>query len=266
MKTSLRLQDQISNIIMARILSITNHKGGVGKTTTTASLGVALSRSGERVLLLDLDPQGNLSSLFVHGEINKTVFDVFLQRGVLPIYGVSDNLDIVPSSLDLVGMDRALEAIGGDYNKRLQILRGALQSVREKYDYILIDCPPSLGVLTHNALVASDGVIITLTAESLPTKGLNTLMEVIVRTRQAGLNKGLNIAGILITRYNRRRINRLVEESLRENFGEIVYKTKIRENVDLMESPLYNQDIFSYAPESNGAKDYESLAQEIKSK
>ena len=133
------------------------------------------------------------------------------------------------------------------------------------YEYILLDCPPSLGLLTINALTASTKVIIPLTPEALPAKGLGTLLDIIERTKET-LNPGLSLGGILITRYNRRKINRLVEETLRETFGDSVFRTKIRENVDISESPLQNKDIYSYSPDSIGAKDYESLAVEIVSK
>ena len=134
-----------------------------------------------------------------------------------------------------------------------------------EYDYILLDCPPSLGLLTINALTASGEVFVPLTPEALPAKGLGTLLEIIDRTKE-GLNPDLRLSGILITRYQRRKINRIVEESLRETFGDLVFKTKIRENVDISESPLQGTDIFSYSPRSIGAEDYRSLALEVDSK
>lgn len=249
---------------MGLTLAIANHKGGVGKTTTVASLGVALSHKGKRVLLIDLDAQGNLSSLFVHDTPERTIFEAMTGNKVLPIIHITDNtnLDIVPSSLDLVGIEKALTTLVNDDYKELNILRTLLEPIRESYDYILIDCPPSLGTLTKNALTASDGVIITLTAESLPTKGLTSLIDAILMTRKL-LNKNLKLSGVLITRYNRRKINRLVEATLRESFEDVVFTTKIRENVDIMESPLYGTDIFTYSPDSIGAKDYSDLANEI---
>lgn len=248
---------------MGKIISIANHKGGVGKTTTTASLGKALSLEGKKVLLVDLDAQGNLTSLFLENVPENTIFGSLVAKAPLPVISISGNLSLVPSSPDLIGVERAISAIfPDDRGKQVSLLRGLMEKVRGEYDYILLDCPPSLGDLTINALTASDGVVITLTAESLPAKGLSSLLDAISNTRRV-LNKSLKLSGILITRYNRRRINRIVEESLRENFGEIVFRTKIRENVDIMESPLYGKDIFSYSPNSNGAKDYTELAKEI---
>ena len=241
---------------MSKIISIVNHKGGVGKTTSVSSLGVALSRMGKRVLLVDLDAQGNLTDIFTKETGDRTLYDSLRDLQGLPIIHIKENLDLCPSSMDLVSMDIELANLQ-DREYRLSKL---LQSL--EYDYILLDCPPSLGLLTINALSTSNEVFIPLTAEALPSKGLGNLMSIIQQT-QDHLNKGLSLGGIIITRYNRRKINRLVEESLRETFGTLVFQTKIRENVDIMESPLYGMDVYSYSPESIGAKDYESLAVEV---
>lgn len=251
---------------MGKVITIANHKGGVGKTTTTASLGVSLTMKGKRVLLVDLDAQCNLTSLFTPqgAKYERTIFEALVGNSVLPIIHITDNtkLDLVPSSLDLVGIEKALTLLVGDNVKELTLLRTLLEPIRGDYDYILIDCPPSLGILTKNALIASNGVVITLTAESLPTMGMQSLMDGIDHVRR-GLNKELRLYGILLTRYNRRKLNRLVEESLRENYGDYVFKTRIRENVDLMEAPLYRKNIFAYSPDSLGAEDYTALTDEI---
>jgi len=241
------------------IISIANHKGGVGKTTSVASLGVALSRLGKSVLLVDLDAQCNLTDILSCSPGERSVYDSLRTLEELPIIQVKENLYLCPGSIDLVSMDMELvEVEGREY--RLGMLLKYLN-----YDYILLDCPPSLGLLTINALTASDKVFIPLTPEALPAKGMGTLLNVIDKVKK-GLNPSLEFGGVIITRYNRRKINRLVEESLRESFGELVFNTKIRENVDLSECPLQGQDIFSYSPDSLGAKDYEELAREIVSK
>lgn len=243
---------------MKRIISVVNHKGGVGKTTSVVSLGVSLSQFGRRVLLVDLDPQGNLSQTLSVPQTGRTLYEALREGRDLPLVDVRPGLSVCPSSIDLVSMDLELGGVKGrEY--RLRRLLSPLE-----YDYILIDCPPSLGLLTINALSASGEVFVPLTPEALPAKGLGTLLEIIDKTRE-GLNPDLRLSGIIITRYQRRKINRIVEESLRENFGDLVFKTVIRENVDIAESPLQGKDIFSYSPRSIGAEDYKSLSLEVES-
>ena len=244
---------------MRQIISIVNHKGGVGKTTSVSSLGVALARMGKRVLLVDLDAQGNLTDTLTKTPGDRSIYDSLRTLETLPVVNIREGLDLCPSSIDLVSMDLEL----ADKREREFRLSQLLQGL--DYEYILLDCPPSLGLLTINALTASSKVIIPLTPEALPAKGLGTLLNIIERTKET-LNPELSLGGILITRYNRRKINRLVEETLRETFGDSVFKTKIRENVDISESPLQGMDIYSYSPNSIGAKDYESLALEVVSK
>ena len=244
---------------MRQTISIVNHKGGVGKTTSVSSLGVALARMGKRVLLVDLDAQGNLTDTLTQTPGDRSIYDSLRTLETLPVVNIREGLDLCPSSIDLVSMDLEL----ADKKEREYRLSRLLQGL--DYEYILLDCPPSLGLLTINALTASTKVIIPLTPEALPAKGLGTLLDIIERTKET-LNPGLSLGGILITRYNRRKINRLVEETLRETFGDSVFKTKIRENVDISESPLQCKDIYSYSPDSIGAKDYESLALEVVAK
>ena len=244
---------------MRQIISIVNHKGGVDKTTSVSSLGVALARMGKRVLLVDLDAQGNLTDTLTQTPGVRSIYDSLRTLETIPVVNIREGLDLCPSSIDLVSMDLEL----ADKKDREYRLSKLLQGL--DYEYILLDCPPSLGLLTINALTASTKVIIPLTPEALPAKGLGTLLDIIERTKET-LNPGLSLGGILITRYNRRKINRLVEEALRETFGDSVFRTKIRENVDISESPLQNKDIYSYSPDSIGAKDYESLALEVVSK
>ena len=244
---------------MRQIISIVNHKGGVGKTTSVSSLGVALARMGKRVLLVDLDAQGNLTDTLTQTPGDRSIYDSLRTLETLPVVKIREGLDLCPSSIDLVSMDLELADKKEREYRLSRLLRGL------DYDFILLDCPPSLGLLTINALTASTKVIIPLTPEALPAKGLGTLLDIIERTKET-LNPGLSLGGILITRYNRRKINRLVEETLRETFGDSVFKTKIRENVDISESPLQCKDIYSYSPDSIGAKDYESLALEVVAK
>ncbi|MBR4305492.1 MAG: ParA family protein [Ruminiclostridium sp.] len=241
-----------------KIIAIANHKGGVGKTTSVANLGVALARKGKRVLLIDLDAQQNLTFFFLKDEeAEVSIFDALKGTAPLPVLHIRENLDLTPSSIDLARAEQDLNGrIAREY-----LLKNLLAEAGANYDFILLDCPPSLGVVTYNALVASTDLYITLTAEALPYKGLTMLEEVVGELK--ALNRELCISGVFITRYNNRNLNNIVAEQIRERYGDKVFKTKIRENIAVAEAPLAGEDIFTYAPESNGAKDYEALADEI---
>lgn len=242
-----------------KIIAIANHKGGVAKTTTTANLGAALNLAGFRVLVVDLDAQCNLTASLCNELIDDeaTVYGALKTLSALPVRQIKEGFDLCPASLNLSGIDQEL----ADDLERNFRLTDCLSKTKE-YDYILLDCPPSLGLLTVNALIAANEVYITLTAEGLPTMGLSKLSDMITKI-QNRLNPALNLSGIIITRYNGRKLNKTVEDSLRAKFGDIVFGTKIRENIALAEAPLSVSDIFVYAPESNGAKDYSSLAEEV---
>lgn len=242
-----------------KIISFCNHKGGVAKTTSVASVGSALARLGRSVLLVDLDAQSNLTSSLLGYEPERTTYEALREREALPILRVGDTgVHIAPASLDLAGIELEIASAV----EREKILQDVLQDVEARYDYILLDCPPSLGLLTLNALTASTDVIIPLTAEALPSKGLQKIADIIAMT-QRRLNKELRLSGILITRYERSKLSQTVEEALRARYGDLVLQTKIRKNVSLAEAPLAVQSILDYAPESNGAKDYTELASEL---
>ena len=245
---------------MSRIIAIANHKGGVGKTTSVVNIGAALARRGKKTLLIDLDAQQNLTFFFLKDEAEVSVYDALTGKAALPIINVKENLDLTPSSIDLA---RAELDLSGRI-AREQILKNLLADVAGNYDYILLDCPPSLGIVTYNAFVAATDVFIPLTAEALPYKGLTMLEDVVGEIRQ--LNRGLSISGVIVQRYNNRNLNNIVVEQIKERYGSKVFDTKIRENIALAETPLEGVDIFEYAPSSNGAKDYESLTDEIVNK
>jgi chromosome partitioning protein len=246
---------------MTKIIAIANHKGGVGKTTTTAALGTLFARRGLRVLLVDLDAQANLTTSLMQQEPKRTIYDALRLREELPIFPIDERLDIVPSSLELASVEMELAAM----MSREYFIKDLLEAVAPRYDYVLLDCPPSLGLLSINAFVAADELLIPLTAETLPFKGLKTITDSVKMLRRR-LNPQLKIGGVLITRWNGRKLNRAIEDALRENLGELVYRTKIRENITVAEAPLQVQSITSYAPQSNGAKDYGELADEILSR
>lgn len=246
---------------MSKVIAVSNHKGGVGKTTSVVNIGAGLSRLGKRVLLVDLDAQANLTqSLGIDAtDLESNIYTVLVGRSkVLPI-NITEGLELIPSTLDLSGAEVELvNEVGKEY-----ILREVLQPLRKHYDYILIDCPPSLGLLTINALTGADEVLIPLQAEYLATQGLTKLREVVDRIKKR-LNKKLTIGGVLVTQYDQRKVlNRNVAETLKDALEERVYKTRIRENVALAEAPARGLDIFRYQPNSYGAEDYLSLCKEI---
>ncbi len=247
---------------MSKIIAIANHKGGVGKSTSVASIGSYLAAKGKRTLVVDLDAQSNLTSSLIKGETEgATIYEALKGAAPLPTIKVAENLFLVPSSLDLAGVELELaSAMAREY-----ILKELIGREATRYDYILIDCPPSLGLLTINALVAADYLIVPLTAEALPFKGLRMLEDVLAMVR-GRLNPSISLSGILITRYNSRKLNRMVEEELRERYGSVVFNSKVRENISLAEAPLSSTPISDYAPESNGAKDYEAVTDEIVSR
>jgi chromosome partitioning protein len=243
---------------MGNIVSVSNHKGGVGKTTSTVNIGAALAQLGHKVLLIDLDPQANLSqSLGLEGKEPNT-YQLLKGERAVPI-NVAERLDVMPSSLDLSGAEVELAGEAG----REYILREALEAVKFRYDHILIDCPPSLGLLTLNALTASDEVLIPIQPHYLATQGLAKLLEVVGKVGQR-LNKRLKVGSILVTLYDGRKVlNRDVLEALETRFPKELLSTRIRENIALAEAPTQGLDIFRYAPKSNGAEDYLAAGREL---
>lgn len=248
----------------AKIISFANHKGGVGKTTTTASVGSILASLGKKVLLVDMDAQSNLTtSLLQADQVEHTIYDALSASSSgeelsLTVYPITDNLDIVPSSLRLASADLELSSVMA----REHLLADILNGKRIYYDYILIDCPPSLGVLTLNAVTASDLVVIPLLAEVLPFQGLTMIYD-FIRMVKKKLNPKIEIAGILITRWEKSNLSRQIETGLRERLGTAVFDTKIRKNIKIAEAPLETVNIVDYDPRSNGAADYRAFVDEL---
>lgn len=244
---------------MSKVISLSNHKGGVGKTTSAINIGAGLNLLGKTVLLIDLDPQANLSQSLGITEPEQTIYGALRGKYPLEPLSIRKGLDFIPSTLDLSGAEIELSAEPG----REFILRGLIEPLREKYDYILIDTPPSLGLLTINAFTASDQVYIPLQAQYLALQGLAKLSEVIQKIK-ARINPGITLSGVIITQYDSRKIlNRDVQQTIRSHFGEAVFSTVIRDNIALAEAPSQGLDIFSYSPKSYGAEDYLSLCKEI---
>jgi len=244
---------------MIRIISVTNHKGGVGKTTSAINIGAGLAKLGKRVLLIDLDPQANLSQSLGIKDPTATIYGAIRgEYGLKPI-NIIKNLDAVPSTLDLSGAEIELSSETG----REYILRELLEPVKGSYDYVIIYSPPSLGLLTVNALTSADEILIPLQAQYLALQGLTKLLEIVDKI-QKRLNKGLRIGGVFVTQYDSRKIlNRNVVEAIQEHFKDRVFTAKIRDNVALAEAPTKGQDIFRYNPDSYGAQDYMALCKEI---
>lgn len=243
---------------MSRIIAFANHKGGVSKTTSVANVGAILSRSGKKVLLIDLDAQANLTDYFLKEKPEVTVFNSLVDETPLPIVRIAENLSLVPSSLEMIGIETKL-AENLDRAELLQIL---LEPIENEYDYILLDCPPSLGIVTLNALIAATDLYICVTAEAIPVRGLKMLTDTLEKVKKRK-NPNIKLSGIIITRWGGRNLNRAIEESLRANFKEAVFNTKIRENISIAEAPTSFQDVATYAPNSHGAEDYKALTEEI---
>lgn len=247
---------------MTKIIAVLNHKGGVGKTTTTINLAAALQQKKKRVLAIDMDGQANLTESFgLSIEEEQTVYGAMKGKYPLPLVVTAGGVTVVPSCLDLSAAEAELINEPG----RELILNGLIGKLLEnrKFDYILIDCPPSLGLLTLNALTAADYLIIPVQAQFLAMRGMAKIMNVIA-TVQERLNPKLAIGGIVITQFDKRKtLNKSVAELVKDSFCEKVFKTVIRDNVSLAEAPIKGKNIFEYSRNSNGAKDYMALAQEV---
>jgi len=227
---------------MGLVISLLNHKGGVGKTTSAINIGAGLVELGKRVLLIDLDPQANLSLSLGIPRQKSTIYEALRGESELVPYNVKEGLDVVTSTLDLSGAEMELINEAG----REYILRELLEVVEEDYDYVIIDCPPSLGLLTLNALTSSTFVYIPLQTEFLALQGLTKIKQIIDKVRFR-LNKKLSIGGVIATMYDHRKVlNRDVVETIRKFFGKRVFDTYIRDNVALAEAPAQRKDIFDY--------------------
>jgi chromosome partitioning protein len=247
-----------------RVIAFANQKGGVAKTTTTLNLGVAFKEMGHRVLIIDLDPQGNLtmSQGMNPDAIDRSMFDVLVHRVPISEIVAEAEVDIAVASIDLAGAELALSAQIG----RERALDKALNEVRGKYDFVLIDTPPSLGLLTINAFVAATGVIVPVQCEYLSLRGLVQLENTLAMVRE-NLNPHVSVEGIVPTMYDGRTLHaREAIEILEENFGELVYSSRIRKTVRYAEAPVKGQSIMKYDPTGTAADAYRALAREIVAK
>lgn len=248
---------------MAKVISVTNQKGGVGKTTTSINLAASLVKRGQRILLIDMDPQGNatVGCGVSEEDIQSTIYDLLLLEATTKdaIVNSECGVDVLTANGDLAGAQvELLNEIGRELR-----LQKALASVQDDYDYIFIDCPPALNVLTINALVASNSVMIPMQCEYFALEGLSALISTVRKIRET-LNPQLKIEGLLRTMFDgRNSLSNEVSKQLQTHFGDKVYSTIIPRNVRLAEAPSYGEPVISYDPTSKGARAYQALADEI---
>lgn len=252
--------EAISKKDSASVLALLNHKGGCGKTTTAINLGRALAILGQKVLVIDMDSQGNLSQSLGVDNPEKQVVHSLLSNIPLPTLSIQENFDLSPSDLELAYADLELvQAVGG-----VNQLKNAINPLKSKYNYILIDCPPALNIFTNSALVAANSCLVTVQPESSALKGLNNLFERIFQVRDR-INYELKVEGIVLTMVDRRlKIHKDMIDYVTSSLGNFrIFESEIRNNVAIKESQLAQQDIFEYAEKSNGAIDYMNLAEEL---
>lgn len=252
---------------MSKTICFVNNKGGCGKTTTVSAVGQAWAEIGKKILFIDLDSQSNLTSIITdtdpaQKEWETTIEDAFVggPEFGLPIVQISENIDIVPADLDLSNFDKDTARFTG----REYLLADLLDTVKDKYDYILIDCPPALGLITYNALVASDYLVMVTNAEGLSYRGLkmvaNLYREVIGNKR---LNPDLKVAGVFVTRYENTNLGQMYLEKIKEEIGQLIIEPPIRKSTKIAQSTSFQVNLYTYDPNGRGTQDYRKASAEL---
>lgn len=245
----------------AKIIAIANHKGGVGKTASVASIGAVLASRGKKVLMVDLDTQANLTRHFMENIPPRIIYHAIREQLNLPIYPIRENLDIGPSGLDMAGIDLELQMM---FNRE-RVLKGLLDPFSSIYDYILLDCPPALGLVTINALTAANKLIVPMKADLMSNYGLSMMDQFCVKMQV--LNPGIHIDYIFFNIYEKgQTMTEAIETDVRSKYGDRVLSTVIRKNNDVSKAAFDFTDIVSFNPDANGAKDFQALVTELDSK
>lgn len=252
---------------MGRVIAIANQKGGVGKTTTAINLSACLAEKGQKILAIDMDPQGNMTSGLGldKNSVEKTIYDIIIGEAEVEEVlqkNIIDNIDILPANVDLSAAE--IELIG--IEEKEYIIRNSVQTVKDNYDYVIIDCPPSLSMLTINAMTTADSVLVPIQCEYYALEGLSQLIHTVELVKER-LNPVLEIEGVVFTMYDARtNLSLQVVENVKDNLQQNIYKTIIPRNIRLAEAPSYGMPINQYDPKSTGADSYRRLADEVISK
>lgn len=247
---------------MAEIIAIANNKGGVAKTTTAVAIGRAWAMQGKKILFVDLDSQANLTSTLLDEEYDpkRTITDAFAEKYDIPIEHVDDQIDVVPSGLSLSNFD----SITSRYNSREFLLADLLDPVKDNYDFIIIDCPPALGLITYNALVAADHLLMVATADRYSYDGMMMIAQIYNDVRESvRLNPGLALDGVIITKYRKNKITDVWYNKIHQEVGDTLIMPAVREATKIQQANTMNKNIYEYDPEGTATKDYRQVAAEV---